>query len=120
VKRRPHSVELARAEQEDRRAAASGIWPDYTAGWFAEFNALALQDIARRGLFDCYPDMGLAWQCDFWADLPWTDRERDQTIHLILADPRFPAIRATLLTEYGLDLEQELKAGLGGLEGGGA
>jgi hypothetical protein len=118
VKTRPHDVGLARAESEANRRAASRLHPDYSPEWFAEYNLLALEDVARLGLFDCYSGLGLDWQADFWADLPWSDRERDQAIHLMLSDPRFPAIRATLLTEYGLDLDQELKAGLGGLEGG--
>jgi hypothetical protein len=120
VKRRRHDVGLARAESEANRQAASRLHSDYSPEWFAEYNLLALGDIVRLGLFDCYPGMGLEWQADFWADMAWTDRERDRAIHLMLADPHFEPIRAALLAEYGLDLERELKAGLGGLEGGGA
>jgi hypothetical protein len=101
----------------DRHAAASRKHPWPTPAWFAEYNLLSLQDIARRGLPDCYDGMGLAWQADFWADLPWTDPERDQTIRLMLADPRFEPIRAALLSEYGLDMEQELRRGLAEIGG---
>jgi hypothetical protein len=122
VKKRPHSVELARAEAEANRRAASRLHPEHSPEWFADLNMRALEDIARLGLFDCYQGMapGLEWQADFWADMPWTDRERDRAIHLMLADPRFEQIRATILAEYGQDMAEELRAGLGGLEEGGA
>jgi hypothetical protein len=114
---RPHDAEQARAEIADRRTAASQKHPWPTPSWFCEYNILSLQDIARRGVPACYDGLDFAWRCDFWADLPWTDPERDQTIKLMLADPRFEAIRAALLAEYGVDLAEELRAGL---EGGAA
>jgi hypothetical protein len=117
MKTHPHNIEQARAEIQDRRAAAGRLPPDYSPAWFAAYNVLSLQDIADRGLPSCSDGMGLAWQCDFWADLPWTDPERDQTIQLMLADPRFEAIRAALLSEYGLDLAEELRRGLAEIGG---
>jgi hypothetical protein len=107
---------LARAEEAANSRAASQLHPLHSPAWFAEFNLLALQDIALLGLWECYPGMGLEWQADFWADLPWTNPARDQAIELMLIDPRYPAIRTALLAEFGLDLTEELRAGLGGLE----
>jgi hypothetical protein len=117
MRTRPHDVELARAEIEAHRRAAGRLHPEHSPEWFAEFNLLALGDVARLGLMDCYEGLGLDWQADYWADMPWSDRERDQTIHLMLADPRFEPIRAALFAEYGLDLAEELRRGLAEIEG---
>jgi hypothetical protein len=123
MKSRFHEVEQARAEEAAHRAAASALHPDYSPEWFAEFNLLQLEATASLGLWDCYDGFGTTWQADFWAGLPWSRPALDQAVALLLAHPRFEAVRAALLSEYGLDLDQELRQGLeviGRLEADGA
>jgi hypothetical protein len=73
---------------------------------------LQLEATASLGLRSCYDGFDTGWQADFWASLPWSRPALDQAVALLLAHPRFEAVRAALLAEYGLDLEQELRQGL--------
>jgi hypothetical protein len=118
MRTRPHDIALARAEIDAHRRAASALHPAYSPEWFAEFNLLQLEATASLGLWSCYGGFGTAWQADFWCDLPWTRPELDRAVALLLEHPRFGAVRAALLAEYGFDLERELRQGLA--EGGAA
>jgi hypothetical protein len=112
MKTRPHDVEQARAEEAAHRAAASALHFEYSSGWFAEFNLLQLEATAALGLWGCYDGFGTGWQSDFWASLPWSRPALDEAVALILQHPRFGAVKAALLAEYGFDLDLELRQGL--------
>jgi hypothetical protein len=107
---RQYDVTLARDEEADDHALASRSHPPYSPAWFAELALLKLGRIAELGLMDCYSGLNIEWLCDFWAGMPWTDQGCRQAVALILADPRFEAIRAGLQAEFGLDLGHELRS----------
>src|SRR5262245_60243012 len=108
MKTRPHSIALARAEEVAHQGAASALHSTYSPEWFAEYNMLQLEATASLGLWDCYGGFDTGWQADFWSGLPWTRPELDRAVALLLEHPRFGAVRAALLAEFGFDLEREL------------
>jgi hypothetical protein len=124
-----HNREESLAESDARYEQAELRGPCNSVEWFAEQQLLHLQDIAERGLPDCYNGIGTSLDgppgtpeeeeqdegdClyDFYADMPWNDKAV-KVIELMLSDERFPAIRDRIKQDWdGFDIEEDLRKAL--------
>lgn len=97
----------ARREAAERHILACKVAPIHSTKYIAEFGILYLQDIAKRGLPDCYESFD-DFLCDFCTDFSWTPKDRDEQLRGVLADSRFPAIVVGIQDMFGFDMKEEL------------
>jgi hypothetical protein len=106
-KYRPHDVAQARAEEEADRAAAAAAHSDDPDRQVVMAQLAQLRRVVELGLMDCYS--GLEDLLGDWlTGFAWDPARRASQVELLQADPVYPALREALLTEYGVDLDEEL------------
>jgi hypothetical protein len=110
-----HNVQLARAKTKARKEAVSKLYKPQSPEWYAELLTRRLQDVAEKGLPDCYDGIGKGgpndYLYDFWADVPY-DSTRNECLQTILKDPRMNFIKRSILWLFDFNIEEELQLGM--------
>lgn len=104
----PYSQESMRALHGALRDRAAAAGSRHSAPWWTERTIALLQDVAARGLPDCYrkPEEFLY---DFWPDMPWDQSAMLRVMTMVEADPRWPAVVDGVRASVGLDMGEEFR-----------
>lgn len=112
MKWREHTSEHAREVERERSRKATEKYSTLSLPWFAEYAILKLEELGEHGLWTCYRDAeDYLW--DFFMDLPWHQEKRRLVIKMILNDPRFPDVIASIKEgQEGFDFKEVLDGAL--------
>ncbi len=103
-------VEAGRAADEWYTLACK-VAPIHSTKWFAEYNILHLQDIAKKGLPDCYESFD-DFMYDFYPDFAWTPKDSKEQLGMVVADSRCTAIVVGIQDMFGFDMKDEFDRAL--------